>query len=75
MLTRSPLRTLSLEHVFLACEQVTNTEYNMKFSTYVGLDSKFDQIYITISFHPNNPKFKYLSLLSGKVIFPKFQNV
>ena len=33
MLTRSPLRTLSLEHVFLACEQVTNTEYNMKFST------------------------------------------
>ena len=33
MLTRSPLGTLSLEHVFLACEQVTNTEYNMKFST------------------------------------------
>jgi hypothetical protein len=33
MLTRSPLRTLSLEHVFLACEQVTHTEYNMKFST------------------------------------------
>jgi hypothetical protein len=33
MLTRSPLGTLSLEQVFLACEQVTNTEYNMKFST------------------------------------------
>jgi hypothetical protein len=35
MLTRSPLGTLSLEHVFLACEQVTNTEYNMKFSTLI----------------------------------------
>ena len=34
MLTRSSLGTLSLEHVFLACEQVTNTEYNMKFSTH-----------------------------------------
>ena len=26
---------------------------------YVGLDSKFDQIYITISFHPSKLKFKY----------------
>jgi hypothetical protein len=42
---------------------------------YTGLGCNIDQIYITISFHPNNPKFKHLSLLSGKVIFPKFQNV